>query len=201
MPTTNRGPASTVTPNSTPADQSPIGGQTGVLFANLATGFKIGEIAYTSDSGLCYWNGTAWNAVATSTALTTSITAAAKDQYRLLAQGKALNVNAVGDIGVLAVQGSTLWTIKDVVASNLSTGAGTSVAIGVMSATAGAAVTIVAPQILSGLVAFGGATVDYRFTVQNVSFAGNGQTIYVNCQTTAGVACTLDVSIYGYDLS
>jgi len=54
---------------------------------------------------------------------------------------------------------------------------------------------------LSSLVAFGGATVAYRPVVQNVSFVGNGQTIYVSCQTTAGTACTLDVYVLGYDLS
>ena len=197
MANVNQGPASTSTPNATPSLSAPIGLAAGVLLANLPSGSQVGETAYTTDSGFCYWNGTSWTPVATSA---TTI-AAAKDQIRLLAQGKALNVNAVGDIGVLPIINSTRWNVQAVVASNLSTGAGTSVAIGIMSATAGAAITIVAPVILSSLVAFGGATVAYRPVVQNVSFAGSGTTIYVNCQTTAGVACTLDVSVYGYDLS
>ena len=113
-----------------------------------------------------------------------------------------MNVNAgIGDIGVLPVINSTRWNIQAVVAGNLTANAGTSVAIAICSATAGAAVTMVAPQILSGLVAYGGTTVAYRFTVQNVSFVGTGTTIYVNCQTTSGATCALDVFVYGYDLS
>lgn len=197
MANVNQGPASTQTPNATSSLSAPIGAASGVTLAQLPSGSQIGETAYTTDSGFVFWNGTTWNAVATSAALTAS----AKDQIRLLAQGKALSVNAVGDVGVLPIIASTSWNVQSVVASNLSAGAGTSVAIGLMSATAGAAITIVAPVILSSLVAFGGATVAYRPIVQNVSFVGTGTTIYVNCQTTAGVACTLDVSVYGYDLS
>ena len=123
------------------------------------------------------------------------------NQIRVLAVGRGLNINTTGDIGVLPVINSSRWNVQAVVASNMTVNAGTSAAIAVCSAANGAAVTIVAPQILSGLVAFGGATVAYRFTVQNVSFAGTGQNIYVNCQTTAGTAATLDVFVLGYDLS
>jgi hypothetical protein len=124
-----------------------------------------------------------------------------QDQIRALAIGKGLNVNQLGDIGVLPIINSTRWNVQSVIVSNMAVNAGTSVAIAVCSAPLGAAVTIVAPIILSGLVAFGGTTVAYRPTVQNVSFAGSGQTIYVSCQTTAGTACTIDVVIMGYDLS
>lgn len=123
------------------------------------------------------------------------------NQIRVLASGKGLNVNVLGDIGVLPVVNSNRWNVQAVIATNLTASAGTSVAIAVCSAPLGAAVTIVAPIILSGLVAFGGQTTAYRPTVQNVSFVGSGQTIYVSCQTTAGTACTLDVYVLGYDLS
>lgn len=123
------------------------------------------------------------------------------NQIRVLAAGRGISVNSTGDVGVLPVINSSRWNVQAVVASNMTVNAGTSVAIAICSAPLGAAVTIVAPQILSGLVAFGGATVAYRFTVQNVSFVGTGQNIYVNCQTTAGTACTLDVFVLGYDLS
>jgi hypothetical protein len=123
------------------------------------------------------------------------------NQLRALAIGRGISVNSTGDVAVLPVINSSRWNVQAVVASNMTVNAGTSVAIAICSAPLGAAVTIVAPQILSGLVAFGGATVGYRFTVQNVSFVGTGQNIYVNCQTTAGTACTLDVFVLGYDLS
>jgi hypothetical protein len=122
-------------------------------------------------------------------------------QIRALAQGKGLNVNQAGDIGVLPVINSSRWNVQSVIVSNMTVNAGTSVAIAVCSAPLGAAVTIVAPVVLSSLVAFGGATVAYRPVVQNVSFVGTGQTIYVSCQTTAGTSCTLDVTVLGYDLS
>jgi hypothetical protein len=37
--------------------------------------------------------------------------------------------------------------------------------------------------------------------VQNISFVGTGNNIYVHCSTTAGTACTIDVFVLGYDLS
>jgi hypothetical protein len=123
------------------------------------------------------------------------------NQIRALAIGRALSVNATGDIGVLPVLNSSRWNVQAVIATNMSVNAGTSVAIGVNSSALGAATSIVAPVILSSLVAFGGVTVAYRAVVQNVSFVGTGQSIYVNCQTTAGTACTLDVFVLGYDLS
>lgn len=147
------------------------------------------------------------NSVATYTPVNTQTNSnpQAADAIRLLAVGRNLNVNQTGDIGVLPVINSNRWNVQAVVATAAAGGvfpnAGTSVAIAVCSAASGAAVTIVAPQILSGLVAYGGTTVGYRFTVQNVSFVGTGQNIYVNCQTTAGTAAALDVFIYGYDLS
>ena len=200
MANVNPGPASVQTVNATASVNAPQGGPTGVTFANLPTGSQLGETAFTSDQGFVVWNGTSWSPYTTAANVTTAISIS-KNQLRLLAVGKSLNVNAIGDIGVLPIIGSTRWNIQAVVGANLSANAGTSVAIAICSATAGAAVTVVAPQILSGLVAYGGVTVAYRFTVQNVSFAGSGTTIYVNCQTTAGAACTLDVLVYGYDLS
>jgi hypothetical protein len=120
---------------------------------------------------------------------------------RLLAEGRAISVNATGDIGVLPVINATRWNVQAVVAANLSNGAGTSVAIGVYTGALQVGTTIVSPVILSSLVGFGGATVAYRPTVVNVSFVGTGSNIYVNCQTTAGTNCTLDVFVLGYDLS
>jgi hypothetical protein len=143
------------------------------------------------------------NTVATLTPVNTQTNSNPQEggQIRALAQGKGLNVNVLGDIGVLPVINSTRWNVQSVLVSNVTNGAGTSVAVAVCSAPLGAAVTIVAPVVLSSLVGFGGATVAYRPVVQNVSFVGSGQTIYVSCQTTAGTACTLDVLILGYDLS
>jgi hypothetical protein len=146
--------------------------------------------------------GTA-NSVATLTPVNSTVNSNPQEgnQIRVLASGRGISVNSTGDVGVLPVVNASRWNVQAVVASNLSANAGTSVAIAICSAPLGAAVTIVAPVILSSLVAFGGATVAYRAVVQNVSFVGTGQNIYVNCQTTAGTACTLDVFVLGYDLS
>ena len=120
---------------------------------------------------------------------------------RLLAEGRSISVNSSGDVAVMPVINATRWNVQAVVAANLSANAGTSVASGVYSGALQVGTTIVSPVILSSLVGFGGATVAYRPSVVNVSFVGTGQNIYVNCQTTAGTACTLDVFVLGYDLS
>lgn len=143
------------------------------------------------------------NSVATLTNVNTQTNSNPQEsnQIRVLAAGRGLSVNSTGDIGVLPVINASRWNVQAVVAANLSANAGTSVAIGVYTGALQVGTTIVSPVILSGLVAFGGATVAYRPTVINVSFVGTGQNIYVNCQTTAGTACTLDVFVLGYDLS
>lgn len=143
------------------------------------------------------------NSVATLTPVNTQTNSNPQEgnQLRVLAAGRGLSVNSTGDIGVLPVINSSRWNVQAVIASNMTVNAGTSVAIGVYTGALQVGTTIVSPVILSGLVAFGGATVAYRPTVVNVSFVGTGQNIYVNCQTTAGTACTLDVFVLGYDLS
>ena len=123
------------------------------------------------------------------------------NQLRCLAVGRSLSVNSTGDIGVLPVLNSNRWNIQAVVVSNMGVNAGTSVAIGVYTGALQVGTTIVSPVILSSLQAYGGTTVAYRPTVINTTFAGTGQNIYVNCQTTAGTACTIDVFVFGYDLS
>lgn len=146
--------------------------------------------------------GTA-NSVATLTPVNTQTNSNPQEggQIRVLASAHSISVNSTGDIAVMPVVNSTRWNVQAVIGANLTTSAG-SVAIAINSSAAGAGTTIVAPQILTGLVSgFGGATTAYRFTVQNVSFVGTGQNIYVGCQTTAGTACTMDVFVLGYDLS
>jgi hypothetical protein len=143
------------------------------------------------------------NSVAEMIAVNTQVNSnpAGSNAIRCLAVGRGLNVNTTGDIGVLPVNNASRWNIQAVVASNMSVNAGTSVAIGLYTGALQVGTTIVSPVILSSLQAFGGVTVAYRPTVINTTYAGTGTNIYVNCQTTAGTACTLDVFIYGYDLS
>src|SRR5450631_2574532 len=50
---------------------------------------------------------------------------------RVLAVGRALNVNTTGDIGTLPVINSSRWNVQAVVYSNMGNNAGTSVALGV----------------------------------------------------------------------
>lgn len=57
----NAGPAVTNTPNTVPAlFQSQQGSLNPGTFASLAPGVSTGQTAYTSDLGLCVWNGTSW---------------------------------------------------------------------------------------------------------------------------------------------
>ena len=120
---------------------------------------------------------------------------------RVLAVGRAINVNSTGDVGTLPVLNASRWNVQAVVYSNMGNNAGTSVALGVYPGPLQTGTTVVSPQILSGIQAYGGVTVAYRATVVNVTYAGVSQTLYVNCQTTAGTACTIDVFVLGYDLS
>jgi hypothetical protein len=122
---------------------------------------------------------------------------------RTLAVGRALNVNVTGDVGVLPIINATKWNVQAVLWSNMTNTAGTSVALALTSAALGAATTIVAATIISsiGTGTYGGVTTCYRPIVQNISFVGTGNNIYVHCSTTAGTACTIDVFVLGYDLS
>ena len=126
------------------------------------------------------------------------------NQLRCLAIGRGVNVNVVGDTP-LPVLNASRWNIQAVIASAAVGGsfpnAATSVAIGVNTSTAGAGTSVVVQKILSGLQAYGGTSVAYVFAVANVTYAGTAQTLYVQCATTAGTAATLDVFVYGYDLS
>src|SRR5271166_4675237 len=130
------------------------------------------------------------------------------NQLRALAIGRNINVNAIGDTP-LPVLNSTRWNVQAVigtaslgaVTTGLFPNAATSVAIGINTSTAGAGTSMVVQQIISGLQAYGGVTVAYRFTVANVTFVGTGQNIYVQCATTAGTAATMDIFVLGYDLS
>lgn len=130
------------------------------------------------------------------------------NQLRALAIGRNVNVNAIGDTP-LPVLNATRWNIQAVVGTaslgavttGLFPNAATSVAIGINTSTAGAGTSIVVQQIISGLQAYGGTSVAYRFTVANVTYAGTAQTLYVQCATTAGTAATMDVFVLGYDLS
>ena len=42
------------------------------------------------------------------------------NQIRVLASGKGINVNALGDVGVLPVVNSNRWNVQAVVATNLT---------------------------------------------------------------------------------
>lgn len=143
------------------------------------------------------------NSVLTTTPVNTQTNSNPQEsnQIRCLAYARAVSVNATGDVAAMPVLNASRWNITNVIVSNMGVNPGTSVAIEINTSQLGAGTTIVAPVVLSSLQAFGGVTVAYRPVVINTTYAGTQQTLYVNCQTTAGTACTLDVFVYGYDLS
>ena len=144
------------------------------------------------------------NTVATLTPVNTQTNSNPQEtgQVRCLAYGKGININASGDVAILPIINSTRWAVTYVLATNMTApAAATTAAIGVYTVAAKAGYTIATPFILgSFLTPTPNSNVSIA-TAANVSIAYTGQSVYVNCLTTAGTACTIDVYVMGYDLS
>lgn len=115
---------------------------------------------------------------------------------RLLAVAKAVNVNATGDVAILNVINATSYSVYQVVMANASISL-TTAAAGLFTAAAAGGTAIVANAALSGLT---GATVVSQRTVAATAVQ-TGQQLYFNAATAQGAAATVDVYVYGYDLS
>lgn len=114
---------------------------------------------------------------------------------RLLASFQGVNVNAGGDT-VLPVINTDRYSVSNVVFTNASTSLTTALA-GVFTAPSAGGTAIVANAALSAMTS---ASVVSQRTVASTA-AISGQNLYVNVGTVQGAAATMDVFVYGYDLT
>ena len=120
---------------------------------------------------------------------------ATNQAIRLLASFQGVNVNATGDT-VLPILNTGSYSVSNVIFTNASTSLTTALA-GVFTAPSAGGTGIVANAALSALT---GSTVVSQRTVASTA-AQTGQNLYVNVGTAQGAAATMDVYVYGYDLS
>ena len=120
---------------------------------------------------------------------------ATNQAIRLLASYQGVNVNATGDT-VLPILNTGSYSVSNVIFTNASTSL-TTAAAGLFTAPSAGGTGIVANAALSALT---GATVVSQRTVASTA-AQTGQNLYVNVGTAQGAAATMDVFVYGYDLT
>ena len=120
---------------------------------------------------------------------------ATNQAIRLLASYQGVNVNATGDT-VLPVLNTTNYSVSNVIFTNASTSLTTADA-GLFNAPSAGGTGIVANAALSALT---GATVVSQRTVASTATQTSGN-LYVNVGTAQGAAATMDVYVYGYDLT
>jgi hypothetical protein len=120
---------------------------------------------------------------------------ASNQAIRVLASFQGVNVNATGDT-VLPIVNTNSYSVSNVIFTNASTSL-TTAAAGVFTAPSAGGTGIVANAALSALT---GSTVVSQRTVASTALQTGGN-LYVNVGTAQGAAATMDVYVYGYDLS
>lgn len=118
---------------------------------------------------------------------------------RLLAVARGVNVNATGDTAVMPVVNAGTYAVEQVVYANASISL-TTAAAGIFTAAAAGGTSVVANAALSALT---GPTVVNKPTVVagTLVLALTAQNLFFNVGTAQGAAATMDVFIYGYDLT
>jgi hypothetical protein len=120
---------------------------------------------------------------------------ASNQAIRLLASYQGVNVNAAGDT-VLPINNTSSYSVSNVVFTNASVSLTTALA-GVFTAPSAGGTAIVANAALSAMTS---ASVVSQRTVATTA-AQTSQNLYVNVGTVQGAAATMDVFVYGYDLT
>ena len=120
---------------------------------------------------------------------------ATNQAIRLLASYQSVNVNATGDT-VLPILNTGSYSVSNVIFTNASTSL-TTAAAGLFTAPSAGGTGIVANAALSAMT---GSTVVSQRTVASTA-SQTGQNLYVNVGTAQGAAATMDVFVYGYDLT
>ena len=121
---------------------------------------------------------------------------ASNQAIRLLGVATGVNVNATGDQAVIAINNSTNYSVSNVVFTNASISLTTALA-GVFTAPSAGGTAIVANAALSALT---GSTVVSQRTVASTA-TQSAQNLYVNVSAVQAGTVTMDVYVYGYDLS
>jgi hypothetical protein len=114
---------------------------------------------------------------------------------RLLASYQGVNVNATGDT-VLPILDTGSYSVSNVIVTNASISL-TTAAAGLFTAPSAGGTGIVANAALSACT---GPTVVSQRTVASTA-SQTGQNLYFNVATAQGAAATVDVFVYGYDLT
>lgn len=125
--------------------------------------------------------------------------AAGTNARRLLCSFRGANLNTTGDTMISPVINSASYIVTDVVFTNASISLSTALAA-VNTGAAGSGNVVVANVALSGNT---GPTVAIFPTVVTATKALNlsAQNMYLNVGTSQGAAATMDVFVYGYDVS
>ena len=121
---------------------------------------------------------------------------ASNQAIRLLGVATGVNVNATGDQAVIAINNSTNYSVSNVVFTNASISLTTALA-GVFTAPSAGGTAIVANAALSALTS---AAVVSQRTVATTN-TQSAQNLYVNVSAVQAGTVTMDVYVYGYDLS
>lgn len=122
--------------------------------------------------------------------------AVTQNAFRLLAVVKGVNVNATGDT-LLPIIGANPFSVFQVVLANASISL-TTAAAGVFTAAAAGGTAIVANAALSALT---GATIVSQRTIASTAAVSNALNLFFNVATAQGAAATVDIYVYGFDLS
>ena len=120
---------------------------------------------------------------------------ATNQAIRLLASYQSVNVNATGDT-VLPIINTDRYGVSNVIFTNASVSL-TTAAAGLFTAPSAGGTAIVSNAALSAMTS---ASVVSQRTVASTA-AISGQNLYVNVGTAQGAAATMDVFVYGYDLT
>jgi hypothetical protein len=117
---------------------------------------------------------------------------------RLLASAQSVSLAVTGDT-VLPILNTSSFSVSNVIMTNASTNLSTSTVpfAGVFPAPGASGTAIVSNATLSALTS---ASVVSQRTI-NSTAAQTGQNLYFNVGTASSYAATVDVFVYGYDLT
>lgn len=122
---------------------------------------------------------------------------------RLLCVGRSVSVNGTGDTAFLPIINSTVYNVSNIVVTNAQlAGVSGSIATANISINTGAAVTGTSVNAAAALTTLTSSVVVAQRTVVAATLLLNlsAQGLYVNVGTAVATG-SLDIFVYGYDLS
>ena len=121
---------------------------------------------------------------------------ASNQAIRLLGVATGVSVSALGDEAVIQINNSTNYSVSNVIFTNASASL-TSAEAGLFTAPSAGGTAIVADAALSAMTS---AAVVSQRTVATTN-TQSAQNLYVNVSVVQAGTVTMDVYVYGYDLS